>query len=53
VCDYNITLKRIDDIVKREQNVILLKKLLKLISTNIFIKKKKKLGGSLSPLVNI
>ena len=37
MCDYNITLKRIDDIVKRGQNVILFKKLLKLVPINILI----------------
>ena len=42
MCDYNITLKRIDDIVKRGKNVILFKKLLKLVPINILNLKKKK-----------
>ena len=52
--DYNITLKRIDDIVKKGQNVILFKKLLKLVPINIlnfFFKKKFRRGHC--PPVNI
>ena len=48
--DYNITLKRIDDIVKKGQNVILFKKLLKLVPINILnFFFKKNLGGAIVP----
>ena len=54
MCEYNITLKRIDDIVKRGKNVILFKKLLKLVPINILnLKKKKKIRRGHCPLVNI
>ena len=53
MCDYNITFKRIDNVVKEGQNIILLNKIAKLVPINILIFVLKKLGGPIASLVHV